>query len=136
MDTLSITAGIAGILSATLCVSLTLREFLHGVEEARTVIKAMIADVKALRKVLETMELTFEDMDAERLEIGNIGTHWRNLLKSLEDGKNCLLSLERLLEDTIKEVKFKFQDVMLEVQYLPGCSTKPHTSPPLDIQQL
>jgi hypothetical protein len=106
VDPLSITAGIVGILQATLSVGVTLRNFLHGAKEAKTTINAMIADVKALRKVLETMELTFEEMGNERSQTGSLGNHWRNLLESLEDGKNCLLRLDKLLQDTIREVKF------------------------------
>ena len=106
MDPISIAAGVAGTLSATLSVCIMLRKFLHGAKESKAVVNAMLADVKALRRVLESMELTFEEMDSERSETGSIGNHWRNLLMSLEDGQNCLIRLEKLLQDTMKEVKF------------------------------
>lgn len=105
MDPLSITAGIAGILGATLTVSVALRQLLYGAKEAASVVNALICDVKALRKVLESMEGTFDEMDSDMLEIGHVGTHWQNLLASLQDGQSCLLRLEKFLQDTMKDVK-------------------------------
>ena len=105
MDPLSITAGVVGLLGSTLGIGVTLRQFIHGAKEASTVVNAMISDVKALRKVLESMEVMFEEMDSERTETGAIGTHWKNLLTALQDGQTCLASLEKLLQETTKEVK-------------------------------
>lgn len=105
MDSLTITAGVVGTLSATLSVGLTLRKFLHGAKGTVSIVNAMISDVKALRTVLESMELTFEEMNTERLESEHIGNHWKILSTSLEDGRNCLIRLHTMLEDVNKDVK-------------------------------
>lgn len=105
MEPLTITAGVVGTLSATLSVGVTLRKFLHGAKGTASIVNAMIADVKALRAVLESMELTFEEMDTERSESGHIGNHWQNLSTSLEDARICLIRLQTMLEDVNKDVK-------------------------------
>ncbi|RDI89343.1 hypothetical protein Vi05172_g864 [Venturia inaequalis] len=105
MEPLTITAGVVGTLSATLSVGVTLRKFLHGAKGTTSIVNAMISDVKALRAVLESMELTFEEMDTERSESGHIGNHWQNLSTSLEDARICLFRLQTMLEDVNKDVK-------------------------------
>jgi hypothetical protein len=55
MDPLSIIAGVAGTLAATLSVNVTLRKVFTGAKEVTGIGAAMLSDVKALRKVLESM---------------------------------------------------------------------------------
>ncbi|CZR54876.1 uncharacterized protein PAC_04760 [Phialocephala subalpina] len=112
MDPLFITAGVAGILGATLSVGVTLRQFLHRAKEAEAVVNATIGDVKALRRVLESMEVTFDEMNNDRSETDQIGTHWQNLLGSLQDGQ-VLDSLRRQarLKSAIDQVMFYRQEV-------------------------
>jgi ABC-type histidine transport system ATPase subunit len=44
-------------------------------------------------------------MESDRPQTGHIGIHWQNLLTSLEGGQTCLLSLQKLLQATMKDVK-------------------------------
>lgn len=76
-----------------------------GAAEAKTSITAMMADVRALRTVLEAMEITFDEMNSDKREVGHIGVHWTNLLQSLEDGQQSLTELYQVLEDANKNVK-------------------------------
>ncbi|KAK6524046.1 GTP-binding protein Rho1 [Orbilia ellipsospora] len=105
MDPLLIAAGVVSLLGTTLRTGVVLRRFLYGAQGESTLVNAIISDVKALRKVLELMDMTFEEMDCERTETGAIGAHWGNLLTVLQDGHTCLVSLRKLLEETTKEVE-------------------------------
>lgn len=105
MDPLSITVGVATLLGCCISAGVALRKFLIGAAEVKTVITAMMADLRALRSVLETMETTFEDMNSDQPKTGHIGAHWTNLFQLLEDGQQSLVSLQLVLEDASKEVK-------------------------------
>lgn len=64
-----------------------------------------MADVQALRAVLESMEATFDKMNSDKPEVGHIGVHWTNILQLLEDGQQSLTELHEVLEDANKNVK-------------------------------
>ena len=104
MDPLSITTSVATLLGACLKVSVALRKFRAEATEARTTVTAMLADVRLLRRVLQSMEETFEDLDNERPHMGHIGAHWRDLSTSLADGGRCLGRLDALLAEVNKDV--------------------------------
>ena len=106
MDPLSITAAAATLLGCCITVGVSLRKFLIGAAEVKTVITAMMVDLRALRSVLESMETTFEEMNSDKPETGHIGAHWTNLFQSLEDGQQSLVGLQMVLEDANKDVKF------------------------------
>lgn len=105
MDPLSITVGVATLLGCCISTGVALRKFLIGASEVKTVITAMMADLRALRSVLESMELTFEEMNSDKPETGHIGAHWVNLFQLLEDGQQSLVGLQLVLEDAGKEVR-------------------------------
>jgi uncharacterized membrane protein YhiD involved in acid resistance len=105
MDPLSITASIATLLGAAIGIGVALRKFLIGAAETQTVVLAMIADVKALRTVLQSMEETFEVMNSDQTRTDHIGTHWKNLHQSLEDGAKSLARLQSILDGANKDVK-------------------------------
>jgi P2-related tail formation protein len=67
------TAGVAGILVATLTVSVALRQFLHGAKEAATAVNALICDVKALRKVFESLSMKWTVIDWRQAMLALIG---------------------------------------------------------------
>lgn len=106
MDPLSITVSVATLLGCCISVGVSLRQFLIGAAESKTMITAMMTDVRSLRSVLESMEVTFEEMNSDKPETGHVGAHWTNLFQSLEDGKQSLTGLQNVLEDANKDVKF------------------------------
>jgi hypothetical protein len=105
MDPLSITVSVAALLGCYISVGVPLRKFLIGAAEVKIVITAMLVDLRALRSVLESMETTFEEMNSDKPETSNIGTHWTNLVQSLKDGQQSLAGLQKVLEDANKHVK-------------------------------
>jgi hypothetical protein len=105
MDPLLITASAVSLLGVCLKVSVELKKFRQGAAEARTTVTAMLSDVKALRDVLQSMEDTFETLDAQPA-MGHIGTHWTNLSRSLQEGRRTLEELEELLKGINKDVSF------------------------------
>lgn len=106
MDPLSVTACVVTVLGVCLKVSVELRKFRNGVTEARGTVTAMLADVTSLRQVLQAMEDTFDELNVQSISTGHIGTHWRNLLTSLQDGHTVLERLEELLRECNKDVAF------------------------------
>ena len=106
MDPLSITVSVATLLGCCISVGVSLRKFLIGAAEVKTVITAMMVDLRALRSVLESMEVTFEEMNSDKPATGHIGAHWTNLFQSLEDGQQSLAGLLKVLEEANKDVKF------------------------------
>ena len=106
MDPLSISTGVASLLGCCITVGMSLRKFLSEAAAVKTTIMAMLADLRALRSVLESMETTFEEMNSDKPETGHIGAHWTNLFQSLEDGQQSLVGLQMVLEGVNKDVKF------------------------------
>jgi hypothetical protein len=65
----------------------------------------MLNDMKGLRDVLQSMEDTFDELEVQPSS-GHIGIHWKNLLRSLQDGRSTLEQLEELLTTINKQVTF------------------------------
>jgi uncharacterized protein (DUF3084 family) len=105
MDPLSITVGVATLLGCCISAGVSLRKFLIGAADVKTVVSAMMSDLRALRSVLETMEITFEEMNSDTPETGHVGTHWTNLSQSLADCQQSLDGLQSVLENANKDVK-------------------------------
>lgn len=106
MDPLSITAAVATLLGCCITAGVALRKFLIGASEVKMVVQAMMADLRALRSVLETMEITFEEMNSDKPAEGHIGAHWVDLFQSLGDSQQSIVSLQIVLEEVGKDVKF------------------------------
>lgn len=64
-EPLPITTRVCTLLTICLNVDIELKKFRNEATEVRTAVTAMLADVKTLRTVLETMEETSDDMDNE-----------------------------------------------------------------------
>jgi hypothetical protein len=105
-EPLSITAGVVSLLSVCLKVSVELKKLRNGAAEAKTNVTAMLADLKALRSVLESIEESFEEFDSGPALTGHIGTHWTNLQVLLRDGCDSITKLEGLLVGVNREVSF------------------------------
>lgn len=105
MDPLSITVSVATLLGCCISVGVSLRKLLIGAAESKTVVSAMIIDVKALRAILISMEELFEEMNSDKVQTGHIGAHWTSLFQSLGDACASLSRLQEALDGVNKDVK-------------------------------
>lgn len=106
MDPLTITTGVLALLGVCVDVCLQLRKIKHGAGEAKARISGLLSDVDNLRHVLESMEATMDDLEAQSAfqTTGHIGAHWSSLNRSLSDGKDTLTDLQELLKSLDKDV--------------------------------
>jgi|TARA_R110002003_G_scaffold115_9_gene10024 hypothetical protein len=103
MDPFSITLGVVTFVTLASKAGLELKKLRNGATEAST-INAMLADLKALKVVLELIEDGFEDLDSRAPLTGIIGVHWQALKATLTDGCAAMDTLRELLVDINKEV--------------------------------
>ncbi|KAK4455319.1 hypothetical protein QBC34DRAFT_66989 [Podospora aff. communis PSN243] len=107
MDPFSISTGVLAFTSVSIKVLMGLKQFRDSVKEASTSINALISDISALRRVLLSMEETFQDTEDEQVlqQTGHIGTHWQNLHQCLSDGHDALSEFDAMLVDLNKSVR-------------------------------
>ncbi|GAB1321001.1 aldehyde dehydrogenase 3, member A2 [Madurella fahalii] len=107
MDPFSISTGVLAFTSVSIKVLMGLKQFKDSVKEANTSINALISDISGLRRVLHSMEETFQDIEDEQVlrQTGHIGTHWQNLHQCLNDGHNALSEFDTMLVELNKSVK-------------------------------
>ncbi|KAG2003845.1 hypothetical protein GB937_009337 [Aspergillus fischeri] len=105
VEPLTIIASAASLLAVCSKVTVELKKFRHGAAEAHTNVTAMLNDMRGLRDVLQSMEDTFDELQVQPSS-GHIGIHWKNLLRSLHDGRSTLEQLEELLTKINKQVAF------------------------------
>lgn len=106
MDPFSITVGVISLVAISSKVCVELKKLRAGCNEASTNINAMLADLKALRTVLDSIEEGFEELDSRTPLTGFIGTHWAALKTTLGDGCDSMDRLRVLLVHVNKDVKF------------------------------
>ncbi|KAF2796057.1 hypothetical protein K505DRAFT_4945 [Melanomma pulvis-pyrius CBS 109.77] len=106
MDPFSITLGVVTLAATASKVALELKRLLSGAGEASSNIKAMLADLKALKAILESIEDGFEELDGRAPLTGYIGAHWSALKISLVDGCVSMDKLKDLLILVNKDVKY------------------------------
>ncbi|KAK3896726.1 hypothetical protein C8A05DRAFT_39724, partial [Staphylotrichum tortipilum] len=109
MDPLTISTAVLAFLSVSIKVCVGLRQFRGGAAEADTTINALIGDLGALRRVLESMEASFAeagvDDEAVVRQTGHMGSHWRSLADALNDGHAALADFDELLQALNKQVR-------------------------------
>lgn len=103
-EPLSITASVATLLTLSVRVAFLLKEFRDGVQTVDSTLVGLLKDISSLQQVLESMRETFEAEDIKNnLQVtGHVGNHWKNLARSLDDGKETLSQLQTLLEGVNK----------------------------------
>lgn len=108
MDPLSITTGVLALLGVCVSVSMQLRKVKNGAGEAKARIGGLLDDVDNLRHVLESLEVTLDDLENRDTfqTTGHIGAHWWSLNRSLKDGKDTLVELQSILEALDRDVSF------------------------------
>ena len=105
-EPLSIATGACTLLAVCANVGLELKKFRNEAGDVRTTVTAMLADVKGLRSVIDTVEEAFEELDNHPPTDGHIATHWRHLTWSLGDANGSLRRMETLLLGLNREMKF------------------------------
>lgn len=99
MEPLSITTGVLASLGVCTKVGWQLKRLHDSTKIVDTTVEALIADVDSIAKVLDALQETVNITRASSFqETGHIGTHWRNLSKSIHDGQDVLENLHSLLE--------------------------------------
>lgn len=108
VEPLSIAASIFSALSVCVKVGTKLSAFRNGVQTVDDRIELLAQDVDRLTNALEALDQTTKVLESQGplQTTGHIGTHWKNLSQSLEDGKRTLCELENLLSQIDKEVSF------------------------------
>ena len=75
MDPFSITLGVLTLTSLASKVGIQLKRLRGGAMEAANNVTALLADLKALKTVLDSIEDGFEDLDSRAPLTGHIGAH-------------------------------------------------------------
>jgi CHASE3 domain sensor protein len=105
MDPFSISLGVITLVTLASKAAIELKKLRQNATESTT-ITAMLADIKALRAVLQSIEEGFEELDGSAPLTGHIGSHWSALRETLSDGCDSMNQLRELLVDVNKEVKY------------------------------
>ncbi|KAI4710663.1 hypothetical protein J4E89_004251 [Alternaria sp. Ai002NY15] len=106
MDPFSITLGVVTLTTLASKAGIELKKLRSGAAEATNNVNAMLADLKALKTVLDLIEDGFEDLDSRAPLTGYIGSHWSALQTTLGDGCESLQKLESLLVLVNKDVRY------------------------------
>jgi hypothetical protein len=104
-EPLSITTAVVGLLKTSWTVGVELKKFRSGVAVIDKTLNDLGEDVDALATVLSSMRDTFESITAEH-GTGNLGSHWTNVAKAIENGNGILRELGEEIQQISKQVKF------------------------------
>jgi hypothetical protein len=103
-DSLSITAGVLALIQASVQVTVLLKQFRTDVSVVNATLTGLLSDFDGFQQVLESMKETFErdDVRPNLQTTGHVGSHWKNLARSLGDGASTLQQLHALLDSINK----------------------------------
>ncbi|KAK5739190.1 GTP-binding protein Rho1 [Elasticomyces elasticus] len=104
-EPLSIATGVASLLKVTWTVGVELKAFRDGVKIVSAKLDGLVKDVEGLKSVLESMQVTFENITAVH-GTGHIGSHWQNIAQALEDGGELVGQLREELAKVNKTTTF------------------------------
>jgi hypothetical protein len=107
-DPLSITAGVITLIQISVQVTILLKQFRDEVSVVDATLTGLLSDVAGFQQVLESMKETFDqnEIKSNLQGTGHVGSHWKNLARSLEDGAKTLQQLHALLEGVNKTTSF------------------------------
>jgi hypothetical protein len=107
-DPLSITASVITLIQVSVQVTILLKQFNDEVSIVDATLTGLLSDVAGFQHVLESMKETFNQNEIKsNLQVtGHVGSHWKNLARSLEDGATTLQQLHTLLEGVNKTTSF------------------------------
>jgi hypothetical protein len=108
MDPFSITASIVTLIQVSAQVTVLVRQFRDEVSVVDATLNGILNDVDGFQQVLQSMKETFaqEDLRADVQTTGHVGSHWKNLARSLSDGESTLDQLRSLLTSVSKSTSF------------------------------
>ncbi|RSM08981.1 hypothetical protein CEP52_004389 [Fusarium oligoseptatum] len=78
-----------------------LKKLYDDIEAVDETVVAIIEDVKALTKVLNTMKTSFDSVAGPLT--GHVGAHWENIYCSLKDGNEALKGLYQVVQEVSRE---------------------------------
>jgi uncharacterized protein YoxC len=104
-DPLSITASVLTLIQFSVQVTVLIKQFRDEVSVVDATLTGLLNDVDGFQRVLESMKETFQqdDMKTNLQTTGHVGSHWRNLARSLDDGAKTLQQLHALLDGINKK---------------------------------
>jgi chromosome segregation ATPase len=104
-DPLSITASIITLIHVSVQVTVLIKQFRDEVSAVDATLTSLLNDVDGFQRVLESMKETIEESNSrDTLQAtGHVGSHWKNLARSLEDGANTLQKLHATLDRVNKK---------------------------------
>jgi hypothetical protein len=106
-DPLSIATGILALLNVTGTIANELKKFHEGANVVSKTIADLENDVASFSRVLESMRETFEHITAEGPgQTGHIGSLWNNVARSVQDSKDVLSELQKLILDISRDSTF------------------------------
>lgn len=87
-------------------ISIGVHQLKIGAGSAKAKVAGVLNDVDGLRKVLQSLESTLDDVEEHEQSqaTGHIGTHWEHLNRSLRDAQELLQDLQNFVEAVNKEV--------------------------------
>lgn len=108
MDPLSIGASIVTLIQISAQVTVLVKQFRDEVNVVDTTLNGILKDVDNFQQVLVSMKETFaqQDIQADVQATGHVGSHWKNLARSLSDGETTLDQLRFLLSSVNKSTSF------------------------------
>ena len=108
MDPFSITASIVTLIQVSAQITVLVKQFRDEVNVVDTTVNGILNDVEGFQQVLQAMKETFaqEDIQTDVQATGHVGSHWKNLARSLSDGESTLDQLRSLLTSVNKSTSF------------------------------
>jgi hypothetical protein len=99
MDPLSITVSVLTLITISAQVTGLVKQFRDEVNVVDTTLNGILNDVEGFRGVLESMKETIDqkDLRGNLQTTGHVGSHWKNLSRSLNDGEGTLEQLRSLI---------------------------------------
>ncbi|KAF3043780.1 hypothetical protein E8E12_010203 [Didymella heteroderae] len=108
MDPLSITVSVFTLITISAQITGLVRQFRDEINVVDTTLNGIVNDVEGFQSVLESMKETIdqEDLRGTLQATGHVGSHWKNLSRSLSDGEGTLEQLRSLIISVNKSAKF------------------------------
>jgi hypothetical protein len=108
MDPLSITVSVLTLITISAQVTGLVKQFRDEVNVVDTTLNGILNDVEGFRGVLESMKETIDqkDLRGNLQTTGHVGSHWKNLSRSLNDGEGTLEQLRSLIISVSRSAKF------------------------------
>ncbi|KAL9079185.1 MAG: hypothetical protein Q9157_001936 [Trypethelium eluteriae] len=101
LDPVTIATGVGALLKSAYSITVELKAFGDSVSIVKDKLNGLLQDVEALTLVLTSMRATFEGITAG-VGTDQIGNHWQNISRALENGKETLAQLRGCLRDINK----------------------------------